>query len=231
MPAVSRVGRGRGAGQPPAVHAHVAALGRLEPHQRADRLGAARADQAGDAEDLAAAQPECDPADRRRRRDVDDVDEHLLARRRGALGEQRVDRPADHLRDQRLVGHLGEGAGGHAAAVAEHGEPIGDLAHFLEEMADVDDGHAARLQLADEREEPRHVLARQAAGRLVHQDDGRPRRHRPQDLDDLAGGDRQRPDDPIGGQVRMREALEQSRRLAPASRRDPASRRAPARGP
>ena len=139
----------------------------------------------------------------------------VLLRLRGALREQRVDRASDHVRDERLVGDVGERAGRDAAAVAEHGEPIGDLAHLLEEVADVDDGHAARLEPPDQREQPRHVLARQAAGRLVHQHDRRPAppsRGRISTTCRAAMGSV--PTTAIGRQLGVREALEQAGRLA-----------------
>ena len=63
---------------------------------------------------------------------------------------------------------------------------LGDLAHLLEEVADVDDRDAPRREPADEGEQPIDVRSLQAARRLVHEQHARVAGEGAADLDDLA---------------------------------------------
>ena len=56
-------------------------------------------------------------------------------------------------------------------AVAEHDDAIRDLLHFFEEVRDIDDRQPARLQAADQPEQPLHVVVAQAARRLIEDQD------------------------------------------------------------
>jgi hypothetical protein len=96
-----------------------------------------------------------------------------------------------------------------AAAVAQHRVPVRDLAHLLEEVADVDHRDAARPQPADEVEEPLDVRTLQAAGGLVHQHDARVGAERPTDLDHLLRRHGQLAHAAVGPDLGVREVLEQ----------------------
>ena len=121
-------------------------------------------------------------------------------------------RAADHHRDEPIVRRAGDAAGANAASVAQHGVAIGDLPHFLEEVADVDDGDAARGEPADEREQPIDVGALKAARRLVHQEHARIAGERAADLDDLPRGEREIAQSLVRVNLRMRHLVEQRAR-------------------
>ena len=95
-----------------------------------------------------------------------------------------------------------------AAAVAEDGEDVGDLAHLLEEVADVDDAQALALS--------RRISANRCATssrcRLLVGSSISTMRARDgdgaADFDDLLRCERQLADQSIRLQVRMREARE-----------------------
>src|SRR5579883_516186 len=108
-------------------------------------------------------------------------------------------------------------------AVAKHGDAIGDGENLVELVADINDGDAARLQLAHDVEEPPHVIFRQRGGRLVHDQDARLVRQGAQDFDALAIADAERADDAVGIEIVNFERGEQLfRLLAHRSPIDPA---------
>ena len=90
-------------------------------------------------EQVAAAEP--------RQRHVLDLQQRLAHVVLGAA-EQRGRRAAHHLLDD--PGHVDVGrlGVGHDPAVAQHGDVVADLQQLFELVADVDDGHAARLEVA-----------------------------------------------------------------------------------
>ena len=49
---------------------------------------------------------------------------------------------ADHVADQRHLGDVGVGVRGDVLAVAEHGDPVAELEHLVEAMADEQHGDA-----------------------------------------------------------------------------------------
>src|SRR5467141_1458631 len=92
---------------------------------------------------------------------------------------------------------------GHALPVAKDREAVGDLAHLFEEVTDVDHTDLLIPKLADQPKEMLHVVALQTAGRLVHQNDSRPRGDGAANLDYLSGGDRQVGDARLWTNLRM----------------------------
>ena len=81
--------------------------------------------------------------------------------------------------------------GGHALPVAQDREAVGDLAHLFEEVTYVDHADLLISKLANQAKEMLNVVTLQTAGRLVHQNDSRPRGNRPTNLDYLSGRNRQ----------------------------------------
>ena len=56
---------------------------------------------------------------------------------------------------------------GHAPSIAQHGDPVGETADFVDAMADIDDANALRLKSADVFEELFDLRVRQRGGRFV----------------------------------------------------------------
>ena len=57
-----------------------------------------------------------------------------------------LDRPVDHQRDEFGLVGFADLAGGDERAVAQHRDPVAQLEHLFEAMADVDDRDARRLE-------------------------------------------------------------------------------------
>ena len=126
--------------------------------------------------------------------------------------------PGHQLADAPRV-DLADRPGADLAAVAHHRDPLGDLDHLVEPVADEDDGDAVGLQPLDDAEQPVDLGAGQRGGGLVHEQQPRVGGEAAADRDDLALGDRQ------GGDRRV-ERRGGSRAAPSTSPRDP-----PHRGP
>ncbi len=74
---------------------------------------------------------------------------------------------ADHQLDDRVVGLRAGGEGLDVAAVAEHRAVVGQLGDLVHAVRDVDDRHALRLELLEQREDLGDVGGRQRRGRFV----------------------------------------------------------------
>ena len=81
--------------------------------------------------------------------------------------EHPLDAAADHLLDDGAHGHVGALVAGDDAAVAHHHDAVGDLRDLVQPVADIDEGHAFRLELADLLEQQLGLLAAERCGRLV----------------------------------------------------------------
>ena len=81
---------------------------------------------------------------------------------------------ADHHLDERRRGRATPiGTRGDVPAVAQHGDRVAQPEDLLEPVADVDAGDAALFRRVDQRVEPVGFVLRQAAGRLVEDDQPR----------------------------------------------------------
>ena len=76
-------------------------------------------------------------------------------------------------------------------AVAQHGDVVADADQLLQPVRDVDDRHAARLEVGDHLEQDLDLGRRKRRGRLVHDQDAGVERHRLGDLDELLLADAQ----------------------------------------
>ncbi|OPZ10115.1 MAG: hypothetical protein BWZ10_02475 [candidate division BRC1 bacterium ADurb.BinA364] len=112
-------------------------------------------------------------------------------------------RPPDHQLDQPADGCPGDRARADAFAIAQNGVRIGHARHFLEEMADVDDGDAGALQPADRLEQRLGFFGRKRTGRLVHDDQRGIRNERAGDFDDLPLADAETAHGDIERQIGM----------------------------
>jgi len=100
--------------------------------------------------------------------------------------------PGHHAHDLRAR-HLAGVTAADGAAVAQHREAAGDLLHLFEHVRDVEHTQPARLEPPDGREQPPHIVFRQAARRLVEDEDARVGLGEgASDLDQLLHGHRKR---------------------------------------
>ena len=145
--------------------------------QAFQQLGAARAHQAGDAQDFAAPQrkrnvlqPPAPGMARPGERQMLDF-EHDVARLRGRdRSVSSISRPTIRCVTARGVG-LRRVERLDQPAVAQHGDPIGQAKHLVHLVRDVEDRDAARSQPLDDAEQPGDLRLGQRAGRLVHDED------------------------------------------------------------
>jgi hypothetical protein len=167
----------------------------------ASAIGAARALQAREADDLAGAHVEVDRVDEvvAAAGDLEPGPTGLGAGQ--ACGELGLDAAPDHLGDQVVGGDVGGGDGVDQAAVLEDGDPVAQVEDLLEPVGDVEDGGAALAQAADEAVEEFDLGVGERGGRLVHADEVGPLGERLGDLGDLLVGDREPADVRGGGEV------------------------------
>ena len=96
-----------------------------------------------------------------------------------------LDRPPYHLSDQFFIGGGGDLSCGHALSISEHGKAVGNFAHLFEKMTDVNNAQAFTSQFSDECEKAFHVLALQATGGFIHENNPRARSDGPADFNNL----------------------------------------------
>ncbi len=182
----------RRAGDALALEADLARRDAVRAEDRARDLGAARADQAAQADDLAGAYREADVGDPVVGRETFDV-EQQLARVLAVLARiGAVDRTPDHQAHQVVRRGLGGQHRGDPAAVAQHRDAVAEREHLRETVRDVDDRDAALPQPPDDGEQPLGLAIGQCGGRLVHHQDARVLRQRLGDLDHLLLRDAER---------------------------------------
>src|SRR5699024_6063073 len=123
-----------------AVHGDGAAGDRVSTHDGARHLGAPCAHQTGEAEDLALAQLEGDIPQQVLGGQTGDTQHRLAPLAHVLRSHAGVDLPADHPGDH--LGHRGLGGADRVDVppVADHGDPVGDRAHLIHPVRDVDDG-------------------------------------------------------------------------------------------
>ncbi len=152
------------------------------------QLRAARADQAGETDDLARTHGQGTALDAL---PVGDVD----GRKHGSapprlrvvvfLVEGR-DLASHHQPDDGVGADLRLVERPHQRAVAQHRDPIAKRIHFIHAMRDIDDGKTIGTQLADQGKQPLALAGRQRRRRLIHDQDLRPGVQRTRDLHQLA---------------------------------------------
>ena len=165
--------------------------------ERCDLL-ASRAEDPGDADDLARMDRERHPVDVRPR-ELAHVQRRLAALGGGPL-RGGADRLAGDHADQRVVVELAAPRVGDDLAVAERDDPVGQVDDLVEAVRDEDDAGAALGDAADRAEELGDLLAVQRGGGLVENEDvvrAGPAVERAGDGDDGPLG---------GGQARDRDA-------------------------
>jgi hypothetical protein len=116
----------------------------MQTEERLEQLAPARADEAGEADDLPGRHVEIDVLERAGQR------ESPHAQRRDPLARRRVarhgvlERPADHQLDEPRPVDLARRPGADGPTVAQHRDPVGDREDLLHPVRDEDDGDALR---------------------------------------------------------------------------------------
>ena len=203
-----------------AVDLDLAGVGPVGAVEQPDQLGPPGAEQPGDPDDLAVEDVEVGrlqhaaPAHARSRAAPASPERSMSRARRAPRSPRarRVARPTIFVtrspRGRSLARVLAD-----QLAVAEHRDPVGDLVDLLEEVADEQDGHALVAQVADHGEQPVHLVAVEARGRLVQDQHPGVEDHRPADRDQLLHRDRVAGQQRVGVEVQP-EALQVAGRLA-----------------
>ncbi len=165
---------------------------RIGAEDQPRHLGAARADEARDPEDLAAAQTKRAAVDAPAIADVVDGEEGIAVKRLAArfflveAGEVAPDHhPDDPFRRQLVARDRADDD-----AIAEHRDAVGEARDLRQAVADIDDGKSAFAQLDDEIEQPLRFMRGERGGRLVHDEDAGIGVDGAGDLDELAFGER-----------------------------------------
>ncbi len=192
-----------GPGDPPglAVDRDGAAGEGFDAEDRLGDLGAARALEPGEADDLAGADLEVDAVDLGVAA-AGDGEADLAGLGAGQrFGEDGLDPAADHGGDQFVGGDVGGVDGGDALAVLEDGDAVAQVEDLAEPVGDVQDRHALVAEALDEAVEQFDLGVGQGGGGLVHADEVGALGHGLGDLDDLLAGDRERLGLRGGGEV------------------------------
>ena len=151
---------------------NLAAVELRHAEQSERQLGAPGAQQSRDAEHLAGMKRQADIlefAGRPASRSFED----RLARFEAPRPHRVLDAASRHQLGQAMIVDLGCGKGADLAPVAQHGDALGDLDHFLQPMTDEHDRHAQFLQAADDRQQQVDLMPRQRRCRLVHEQQAR----------------------------------------------------------
>ena len=180
---------GLDAGDLLAPEVHLAAVGLGDAEHGLHDLGAARANQAGQAHDLAGVHVQAHVPEVARAAEL--VDLQKFATDLGLfLGEELGDLAAHHVVHQDVLLH-GHVPGADVLGVAEHGHAVCKAVDVLKAVGNQDDGGALVAQLAGNGVEILALAAGQRGGGLVHDQDLGVHGQRLGDFDQLLRGDRQ----------------------------------------
>ena len=174
-----------------AVDRDRAGVRRSDAEEREPDVGAAGPDETGQADHLPGANVEAHIFERAGATEARDPERHVAWLVAGP-DEEVADLTPDHLPDEEVLGHLAHWSRRDPAAVAEHGDAIGDPEDLVETVADEQHRDAAVSEPVDLAEQALRLVRRQRGGRLVHDQDPGVERDRLGDLDGLLGTDGQR---------------------------------------
>ena len=174
-----------------AVELDRAVLRRRDAEQRQGDVGAAGADEAREAQHLAAPQLERDVLEHALAGQARDLQQRLARPVVGA-GEELGHVAPDHVLDREARRDLRPRPRRDPAAVAQHRHAVGDLEHLVQAVADEQDRHAARRELPHLLEELCDLVRGERRRGLVHDQHAHVERDGLGDLDGLLRGHRQR---------------------------------------
>src|SRR5918992_1616478 len=173
-----------------AVAPDLAGVEPIDAEDRARHLGAPGADEAGQADDLAAPEGERDVAKDTLAREPADLERRLADHRR-LLREELPEVPAHHVADQSAGIELGRRSRDDMGAVAQHRDRVREGEDLLEPVRDEEDGHAALPEVLDDAEQLLGLARGEGRGGLVHDHHARVHRQCLGDLHQLLVGDGQ----------------------------------------
>ena len=179
------------------LDANAAAVG-YPAIDRAEKLRPARAEKAGDAEDLAGAELEVNivncKMDARPFHDREAIEPEQDGRldRRAMLRIEPLQALAGHGGDDPVGVEVGAVDLGRDPSVAEDGGPVAERDHLRQPVGDEDHGGPCRTQALEETEELGDLAARERGRRLVEHEDGRASGEGSHDHDQMALRCRQR---------------------------------------
>ena len=170
------------------MNADFAAVDPMHSEQRLEQFAAPAAEQAGEADDLAPADRECDFANFGRcGREIADLQaDRAASGRRGR--SRRMDAPDHHL-DHLAMVYRRRRHSRHASSVAHHGQRVRKLAHLVELVRYVENADAAGLQPFDQLIKPTLFGFAKRAGRFVEDEHLAVGGNRARNLDHLPDAD------------------------------------------
>ena len=176
---------------------HRAGLQRVGTEDGARHLGSPCPHQAGKTQDLATPQLERHLAEHPFSPEAAHRQQHLAAGHARGRRELVFQRTPDHAFDDLVDRGVGEIVRGDVAPIAQHRHPVDDRGHLVEPVRDVEDAHAAALQLVDHLEQLAGFRLGERRGGLVHDQQLGIERQGLGDLDHLPLRDRQRAHDGV----------------------------------
>ena len=180
-------------------HDLAAALG-IRAEDRAHRLRASRADQAGEAQHLALIGIEADVLDHSAGLQVPNL-QYLLATLYRVARELIGDLTTDHVGDDLLHGKVAEFAFGDVLAVAHNGHIVHNVMQLLQAVGNIDDGTALGAQLPHDAEHLDDLRIGECRRRLIHHEHTRIDQQRLGDFHHLLSADGQLTDDRVRIQI------------------------------
>ena len=154
----------------PAVDQDLSAGQPVGSEERPRDLGAAAANETGQADDFAGAHLQRNVLDSAGPRESVRFEQQGRVRRRRLLGRSaHVEAASDHRRHQRLGRLIAGRARADQPAVAHHRDVVAHLKHLLEVVRHEHDACAALGQRADDAQEVRALVGRQGRSWLVHE--------------------------------------------------------------
>ena len=171
--------------------AHGAAARAVDAEEHAQQLGAARANEAGQADDLAGVDGEVQFVARMHgRAEAAHFECGRACRMRRALVKP-GDVAPDHQAHHRVVVDLVALEFARVLAVAQDHDAVGEFLHLAEPVGDVDDAHARRAEFFHDLIKLVGLVLAQARGRLVHDEHTRADREGLGDFDQLLAAERE----------------------------------------
>ena len=171
-----------------------------EPHQPLGQFRAPRSDKAGHAQNLAPPQAEGDPLHQRRHGEIAQL-KRDAAELRPARREDVGQVAADHRGGHPVLGQLPPFRPSHDRAVAQDGNPVGDMADLIQPVRGVKQRHPRSPKPVDLAEEDLHLAVGQHGGGFVHDQHAGVARQRLRDLHHLPVGYRQISDARVGSDM------------------------------